>query len=95
MRSDRKLHEQGTNNVAVEAVSLIVQLHLQQNRTDLALKEVLAAKKWAQDNLLINVAESWVGLRVVSLFFRSWHYIKSLTLTCTGRREVPGGILRF
>ena len=54
-----------TDNATVEAVALIVQIHLEQNRTDLALKEVLAAKKWAQDNLLINIAESWVGLRVV------------------------------
>lgn len=57
------------NNAIVEAVALIVQIHLQQNRTDLALKEVMAAKKWAQDNLLINIAESWVGLRVVRLRF--------------------------
>ena len=47
-------------------VALIVQIHLQQNRTDLALKEVQAAKRWAQDSLLVNLAESWVGLRVVS-----------------------------
>jgi coatomer protein complex subunit epsilon len=51
----------------VEAVALIVHIHLQQNRTDLALKEVIAAKKWAQDSLLINIAESWVGLRVVRI----------------------------
>ena len=42
----------------VEAVALIVQIHLQQNRTDLALKEVLAAKKWAQDNLLIKIGRA-------------------------------------
>ena len=47
-------------------VALIVQIHLQQNRTDLALKEVQAARKWAQDNLLVNIAESWVGIRLVS-----------------------------
>ena len=46
-------------------IALIVQIHLQQNRTDLALKEVQAARKWAQDSLLVNIAESWVGLRVV------------------------------
>ena len=62
------LHSNANILVAiVEAVALIVQIHLQQNRTDLALKEVLAAKKWAQDNLLINIAESWVGLRVVRI----------------------------
>jgi coatomer protein complex subunit epsilon len=47
----------------VDAVALIVQIHLAQNRTDLALKEVSAARRWAQDNLLVNLAESWVGLR--------------------------------
>ncbi|KAL6715442.1 hypothetical protein ACLMJK_006403 [Lecanora helva] len=52
---------------SLEAVALIVQIHLQQNRTDLALKEVQAARKWAQDSLLVNIAESWVGLRLVSL----------------------------
>lgn len=50
-------------------VALIVQIHLQQNRTDLALKEVQAAKRWAQDSLLVNLAESWVGMRVVCSIF--------------------------
>lgn len=47
------------------SVALIVQIHLQQNRVDLALKEVQAAKRWAQDSLLVNLAESWVGMRIV------------------------------
>lgn len=51
----------------VDAVAIIVQIYLQQNRTDLALKEVTAARRWAQDSLLVNLAESWVGLRVVSI----------------------------
>ena len=46
-----------------------MQIHLQQNRTDLALKEVTAARKWAQDSLLVNIAESWVGLRVVRIYW--------------------------
>lgn len=49
----------------MEAVALIVQIHLEQNRLDLAVKEVATARKWAQDSLLVNLAESWVGLRVV------------------------------
>ncbi|MCJ1381851.1 hypothetical protein MMC17_004963 [Xylographa soralifera] len=53
---------------SLEAVALIVQIHLQQNRTDLALKEVQAARKWAQDSLLVNIAESWVGLRLVCFY---------------------------
>ncbi|KAJ9608978.1 hypothetical protein H2200_006749 [Cladophialophora chaetospira] len=48
---------------SLEAVALLVQIHLLQNRTDLAVKEVAAAKRWAQDSLLINLAESWVNLR--------------------------------
>lgn len=50
----------------MEAVAVITQIHLQQNRTDLAIREVTAARRWAQDSLLVNLAESWVGLRVVS-----------------------------
>lgn len=50
----------------MDAVAIIVQIHLQQNRTDLAVKEVAAARRWAQDSLLVNLAESWVGVRVVS-----------------------------
>ena len=50
----------------MEAVALITQIHLQQNRTDLALKEVVSARRWAQDSLLVNLAESWVGVRLVS-----------------------------
>ncbi|KAJ5126966.1 Tetratricopeptide-like helical [Penicillium atrosanguineum] len=60
---------------SLEAVALIVQIHLQQNRTDLALKEVQAAKRWAQDSLLVNIAESWVGLRVGGEKYQSAFYV--------------------
>jgi hypothetical protein len=50
-------------------LALIVQIRLAQNRTDLALKEVQSAKKWAQDSLLVNLAESWAGLRVVCMLW--------------------------
>jgi len=46
-------------------VALVVQIHLQQNRLDLASKEATNARKWAQDSLLVNIAESWVGMREV------------------------------
>lgn len=59
----------------LEAVALIVQIHLIQNRTDLALKEVQAAKRWAQDNLVINLAEAWVGLRVGGEKYQSTFYV--------------------
>lgn len=64
----------------VNRVALIVQIHLQQNRSDLALKEVQAAKRWAQDSLLVNIAESWVGMRLV----RS-HTFPSLCLRAVSR----------
>lgn len=48
---------------SLEAVALLVQIHLLQNRTDLAVKEVAAAKRWAQDSLLINLAEAWTNIR--------------------------------
>ncbi|KAJ5901936.1 coatomer epsilon subunit-domain-containing protein [Penicillium taxi] len=60
---------------SLEAVALIVQIHLQQNRADLAVKEVQSAKRWAQDSLLVNLAESWVGLRVGGEKYQSAFYV--------------------
>ena len=48
---------------SLDAVALIVQIHLLQNRTDLALKEAASARSFAQDALLVNLAESWIGMR--------------------------------
>lgn len=59
----------------MEAVALTVQIHLQQNRTDLAVKEVAATRKWAQDNLLFNLAEAWVGLRVGGEKYQQAFYV--------------------
>jgi len=50
---------------SLDAVALIVQIHLQQNRVDLAAKEAKNARGWAQDALVVNLVESWVGLREV------------------------------
>ena len=55
-----------------------MQIHLQQNRLDLASKEAANARKWAQDSLLVNIAESWVGMREVMTLF-SHIYINLLT----------------
>lgn len=56
-------------------MALIVQIHLQQNRNDLALKEVQAARRWAQDSLLVNIAESWVGMRVGGEKYQQAFYV--------------------
>lgn len=61
----RGIQTQLTCYYAVDAIAVITQIHLQQNRTDLAVKEVAAARRWAQDSLLVNLTESWVGLRLV------------------------------
>lgn len=60
---------------SLDAVALIVQIHLQQNRTDLAVKEVTAARRWAQDSLLVNLAESWVGLRLGGEKYQQAFYV--------------------
>lgn len=52
---------------SLDAVALIVQIHLAMNRVDLAGKEAAGARKWAQDSLLVNIVESWVGMREVRL----------------------------
>ncbi|KAF2822197.1 hypothetical protein CC86DRAFT_331047 [Ophiobolus disseminans] len=60
---------------SLDAVALTVQIHLQQNRTDLALKEAQRARKWAQDSLLVNIAESWVGMREGGEKYQSAFYV--------------------
>ncbi|KAF2462223.1 putative coatomer subunit epsilon [Lineolata rhizophorae] len=60
---------------SLDAVALIVQVHLQQNRLDLAIKEAQQARKWAQDNLLVNIAESWVGMRQGSEKYQAAFYV--------------------
>lgn len=52
---------------SLDAVALIVQIHLSQNRTDLAVKEAKGARSFAQDALLVNLAESWIGVRQVCI----------------------------
>ncbi|KAH8722747.1 coatomer epsilon subunit-domain-containing protein [Phaeosphaeriaceae sp. PMI808] len=60
---------------SLDAVALIVQIHLQQNRADLATKEAQRARKWAQDSLLVNIAESWVGMREGGEKYQSAFYV--------------------
>ncbi|KAK5745717.1 hypothetical protein LTR17_001218 [Elasticomyces elasticus] len=48
---------------SLDAVALLVQVYLLQNRTDLALQQAKSARSFAQDALLVNLAESWVGMR--------------------------------
>lgn len=94
----------------LEAVALIVHIYLAQNRTESAVKEVASARRLAQDSLLFNLAESWVGLRLVSFptpsfpLRRNTFAVGSSSLLTidlcvyyhsTGRRQVPASILRL
>lgn len=54
---------------SLEAVMLIVQVHLLMNRADLAAKECKTARGIAGDALGVNLAESWVGVREVSFIY--------------------------
>ncbi|QUC16095.1 uncharacterized protein UV8b_00336 [Ustilaginoidea virens] len=74
-KSDDALALLSRHQGSLEAVALIVQIHLQQNRTDLAVREVAAAKRWAQDSLLVNLAEAWVGLRVGGEKYQQAFYV--------------------
>ncbi|KAL2110923.1 hypothetical protein VUR80DRAFT_540 [Thermomyces stellatus] len=65
----------GKHEGNLEAVAVIVQIHLARNRSDLALKEVSAARRWAQDNLLVNLAEAWVGIRLGGEKYQQAFYV--------------------
>ncbi|KAI1416123.1 coatomer epsilon subunit-domain-containing protein [Hypoxylon sp. FL1857] len=74
-KSEEALALLSQHSGSLDAVALITQIHLQQNRTDLALKEVTAARRWAQDSILVNLAESWVGLRIGGEKYQQAFYV--------------------
>ncbi|KAK1071059.1 hypothetical protein LTR74_003708 [Friedmanniomyces endolithicus] len=62
-KAEQALQSLAKHTGSLDAVALIVQIHLLQNRTDLALQQAKSARSFAQDALLVNLAESWVGMR--------------------------------
>ena len=74
-KADEAIALLSQHDASLDAVALIVQIHLSQNRNDLALKEVVAARRWAQDSLLVNLAESWVGVRVGGERYQQAFYV--------------------
>ncbi|KZT27897.1 hypothetical protein NEOLEDRAFT_1088213 [Neolentinus lepideus HHB14362 ss-1] len=52
----------GTNHENLEAVAVTVQIYLSLNRSDLATKEFNRAKRWAEDDLLLQLIESFIDL---------------------------------
>ena len=62
-KPEEALHLLSQHQGSLDAVALQIQIHLSQNRTDLALKEAKSARSFAQDALLVNLAESWIAMR--------------------------------
>jgi len=52
----------GSDHENLEAVALVVQIYLSINRPDLAKKEFEKSKRWAEDDLLLQLVESSIGL---------------------------------
>lgn len=49
------------------SVALQVQILLSQDRLDLARQAYEQARTWAEDSLVIQLCEAWIGLRTVRL----------------------------
>ncbi|KAF9075296.1 coatomer epsilon subunit-domain-containing protein [Rhodocollybia butyracea] len=59
---EEALETLGADTEDLEAVSVIVQIYLSINRPDLAKKEFERSKRWAEDDLLLQLIESLIGL---------------------------------
>lgn len=53
----------GSKQEDQECVALLVQLYLSLDRLDLAKQTYASAKVWAEDSLLIQLCEAWIGLK--------------------------------
>ncbi|KAH9826170.1 Coatomer subunit epsilon-1 [Teratosphaeria destructans] len=74
-RQEQALHLLSKHQGSLDAVALAVQIHLLQNRTDLAVKEAKSARSFAQDALLVNLAESWIGMRQGGEHYQKAFYV--------------------
>jgi coatomer protein complex subunit epsilon len=59
---EEALETLGSDTEDLEAVALIVQIYLSINRVDLAKKQFERSKRWAEDDLLLQLIESTIGL---------------------------------
>ncbi|RDB20839.1 Coatomer subunit epsilon-1 [Hypsizygus marmoreus] len=59
---EEALETLGVDTEDLEAVALIVQIYLSINRPDLAKKQFERSKRWAEDDLLLQLIESTIGL---------------------------------
>ncbi|EEB96164.1 hypothetical protein MPER_04747 [Moniliophthora perniciosa FA553] len=59
---EEALETLGADSEDLEAVAITVQIYLSINRPDLAKKEYERSKRWAEDDLLLQLIESTIGL---------------------------------
>ncbi|KXN87396.1 Coatomer subunit epsilon-1 [Leucoagaricus sp. SymC.cos] len=59
---EEALETLGTDTEDLEAVAVIVQIYVAINRSDLAKKQFERSKRWAEDDLLLQLIESTIGL---------------------------------
>lgn len=74
-KTDEALKVLHSRTKKLECTALAVQIYLQMDRVDLARKEVAHAKSWAEDALLLQLMEAWVGLRVGGEKYQEAFYI--------------------
>ncbi|KAG8989532.1 hypothetical protein FRB94_004446 [Tulasnella sp. JGI-2019a] len=79
----------GCKSRDIECVALIVHIYLSIARTDLAKKEYDAAKKWADDSLLIQMIEATIGLTVGSSTLQTARYIYDEQASAPGSSTNP------
>ncbi|CAG8614971.1 8620_t:CDS:2, partial [Diversispora eburnea] len=56
-------------------VALIIQIYLQLDRLDFAKRELAATKTWAEDAMLAQLIEAWVGLKTGGDKYQEAYYI--------------------
>ncbi|KAK9766684.1 hypothetical protein K7432_004073 [Basidiobolus ranarum] len=59
----------------LECVALIVQIYLKLDRTDLARRELNATKNWAEDAILAQLIEAWIGVQIGGPKYQEAFYI--------------------
>ncbi|KAF8159444.1 coatomer complex protein [Crassisporium funariophilum] len=59
---EEALETLGSDTEDLEAVAIVVQIYLSINRADLAKKQFDRSKRWAEDDLLLQLIESTIGL---------------------------------
>ncbi|GBB86454.1 hypothetical protein RclHR1_12890009 [Rhizophagus clarus] len=63
------------HNKNLECVALIIQIYLKLDRLDLAKRELASTKTWAEDAMLAQLIEAWVGLRTGGDKYQEAYYI--------------------